>query len=185
MIKDIHTKAQTRMTKCVDALKHDLTKVRTGRASSGLLDNVVVNYYGSDTPLKQIANVVVEDVRTLTITPWEKNQIQAIEKAIITSDLGLTPNTMGTTIRINLPPLTEERRRDMVKLIKGEAEGAKVAVRNVRRDAIEEIKKAQKDKLISEDDEKRAETDIQKITDKAVADIDAAIVAKEKELMVV
>ena len=145
----------------------------------------MVNYYGSDTPLKQIANVVVEDVRTLTITPWEKNQIQAIEKAIITSDLGLTPNTMGTTIRINLPPLTEERRRDMVKLIKGEAEGAKVAVRNVRRDAIEEIKKAQKDKLISEDDEKRAETDIQKITDKAVADIDAAIVAKEKELMVV
>jgi ribosome recycling factor len=162
--------AQIRMQKCVDNLKTALMKLRTGRASAGLLDHVRVDYYGSEVPISQAANVVVEDARTISITPWDKGMVSAIEKAIMTSDLGLTPNTAGTTIRIVMPALTEERRKDLVKVVKGEAEAA----------AVKDLLKA---KTISADDEKRAEADIQKLTDQFVAKADEAAGAKEKELM--
>ena len=183
MINDIKKDAGERMQKCVDVLKTGLAKLRTGRANAGLLDHVTVEYYGSEVPLSQAANVVVEDARTISITPWEKTMVSQIEKAIMKSDLGLTPNTAGTIIRIIMPPLTEERRRDLTKVVRAEAEQAKVAVRNVRRDANQDIKELAKEKLISADDEKRGETEIQKLTDQFVASIDEVSAVKEKELM--
>ena len=185
MLNEIKKDAQTRMAKSVDALRHALQKVRTGRASTALVDHLKVNYYGSDVPLSQVASVAVSDARSLTITPWEKQLVGAVEKAILASDLGLTPNTAGTVIRINLPALTEERRRELGKHVHGEGENTKVAIRNVRRDAIQRVKELQKEKQISEDDERRAEDEIQKITDKAIKDVDEVVKAKEQELMAV
>lgn len=183
MTAEIKNDATKRMQKCVDTLKTELAKLRTGRANAAMLDHVRVDYYGSDVPLSQVASVVVEDARTITITPWEKPMVGAIEKAIMTSDLGLNPNTAGQTIRINMPPLTEERRRDLAKVVKTEAEGAKVAIRNVRRDANQAIKDQEKAKKITADDVKRGEAEIQKLTDQFVAKVDEAAVTKEKELM--
>ena len=183
MINDIKKEAGDRMQKCIDSLKAALAKLRTGRAHAGLLDHLTVDYYGSEVPLSQCANVVVEDARTISITAWEKNMISVIEKAIMKSDLGLNPSTAGTIIRIIMPPLTEERRRDMAKVVRGEAEGGRVAIRAVRRDANQDIKELAKEKLISTDDEKRGETEIQKLTDQFVAKVDELAAAKEKELM--
>jgi ribosome recycling factor len=183
MLNDIKTDAQQRMSKSVDALKHELQRLRTGRASTALVEHLKVNYYGSDVPLSQVANVAVSDARSLTITPWEKNMVQPIEKAIMSSDLGLNPTTAGTVIRINLPALTEERRKDLSKHVAHEGENAKVAVRNIRRDAIQHIKELLKDKKITEDEERRAEEDVQKLTDKFVKDVDGVVKAKEDELM--
>ncbi len=177
--------SEKRMQKCVEILSAQLMKLRTGRANAALLDHVRVDYYGSEVPVSQVANVTVEDARTISITPWEKTMVGAIEKAILTSDLGLTPNTAGTTMRINLPPLTEERRKELVKVVKGEAEQTKVQVRGIRRDANQTVKDMVKDKLITTDDEKRAETDIQKLTDQYVAKVDDVAAAKEKELMAI
>jgi ribosome recycling factor len=183
MLDTIKKDAQTRMQKSVDALKHDLTRLRTGRASTALVEPLKVSYYGADTPISQIANVALADSRSITITPFEKSMVAAVEKAILASDLGLTPNTMGNVIRINLPALTEERRRELSKHVAHEGENAKVAVRNVRRDAIHHAKELLKDKQISEDEVRRAEDDIQKYTDKFVKDIDGVVKAKEDELM--
>jgi ribosome recycling factor len=174
---------EARMTKSIETLASQLLRLRTGRANPSLLDHVRVDYYGSEVPISQIANVVVEDARTLSITPWERTMIAAIEKAIMKSDLGITPNTAGTTMRINMPPLTEERRRDLVKVVKGEVEQTRVTIRGVRRDANTSIKDAVKAKTLTEDDEKRAETDIQKLTDNYIAKADEVGAAKEKELM--
>lgn len=185
MLNEIKQDAQTRMAKSVDSFRHELTKLRTGRASTGLVDNLRVNYYGNETPLSQVATVSVADARTLTITPWEKTMVAAVEKAIYASDLGLTPNTAGQVIRINLPALTEERRKELVKHVHGEAENAKVAVRNVRRDAMQQIKELLKSKSITEDEERRSEEDVQKLTDKFVKDIDGVAKAKEEELLAV
>jgi ribosome recycling factor len=185
MIEDIKKDATQRMQKCVDVLKQAFTKLRTGRANTALLEHVRVDYYGTETPLTQVASVVVEDARTISISPWEKNLVGTIEKAILASDLGLTPNTAGTTIRINLPPLTEERRRDLIKVVKSETESARVAIRNVRRDANQDIKELAKEKLITGDEEKKAEADIQKLTDQYVAKADEVMAAKEKELLAV
>ena len=173
------------MAKSVESLRHDLTKVRTGRASTALVDHLKVNYYGSDMPLTQVASVTVSDARTLTITPWEKPMVAAVEKAILASDLGLTPNTAGTTIRINLPSLTEERRRELSKVVHAEGESAKVAIRNIRRDANQQAKELLKDKAISEDDERRFEGEVQKVTDDAIKYVDEVVKAKEQELMAV
>ncbi len=183
MIDDIKKDATDRMSKSVEALKHELSKVRTGRAHPSLLDHVTVSYYGSDVPLKQVANVAVEDNRTLMVTPWEKKMVQAVEKAIMTSDLGLNPATAGMVIRVPLPPLTEERRRELVKVVRGEAEHAKVAIRNVRRDANADFKTLLKEKDISEDEDRRAQDEIQKLTDKYTAEVDRVLAAKEQELM--
>jgi ribosome recycling factor len=185
MINEIKKDAQARMHKSVEALRHDLTKVRTGRASTALVEHLKVNYYGSDMPLSQVASVAVSDARTLTITPWEKQMVAPVEKAILASDLGLTPNTAGTVIRINLPALTEERRRELSKHVHAEGETAKVAIRNIRRDANQQVKDLLKDKKITEDEERRSEDDIQKITDKAIKDVDEVVKAKEQELMAV
>ncbi|WP_394000749.1 ribosome recycling factor [Luteimonas sp. WGS1318] len=185
MLNDIKKDTQTRMAKSVEALKHTLVKVRTGRASTALVEHLKVNYYGSDMPLSQVASVAVSDARSLTITPWEKQMVGAVEKAILASDLGLTPNTAGTTIRLNLPALTEERRRELSKVVHGEGEDSKVAIRNIRRDANQQIKELLKEKLISEDDERRTEDEIQKITDAAIKDVDDVVKAKEQELMAV
>ena len=185
MLNEIKKDAQTRMAKSVDALRHTLVKVRTGRASTALVEHLKVSYYGSDMPLSQVASVAVSDARSLTITPWEKQMVGAVEKAILASDLGLTPNTAGTTIRINLPALTEERRRELSKLVHSEGESTKVAVRNIRRDANQQAKDLLKEKAISEDDERRFETEIQKITDDAIKDVDEVVKAKEQELMAV
>lgn len=183
MIEDILKDAKERMAKSVETLRHELTKLRTGRAHTSLLDHIVVDYYGSEVPLKQVANIGVEDARTLTVTPWEKQMVQVIEKAIMKSDLGLNPNTAGTVMRIPLPPLTEERRRDMIKVVKHEAEGARVAIRNIRRDANNDFKELLKEKEISEDDERRAQEQIQKLTDAAIAEVEKVLQAKEAELM--
>jgi len=183
MIDDVKKQADARMRKSITALKEALTKIRTGRAHTSLLDHIMVPYYGNEVPLTQAANVGVADARTLTITPWEKTMVAAIEKAIMTSDLGLNPTTVGSVIRINLPSLTEERRRDLIKVVRGEAEGARVAIRNIRRDGNNELKKLVKDKTISEDDERRAQDDIQKLTDKCIAEVDKVLAAKEAELM--
>jgi ribosome recycling factor len=185
MINDIKKDAETRMQKSVESLRHDLTKLRTGRASTALVDNLRVNYYGSDVPLSQVASVAVADARTLTITPWEKNMVGVVEKAIFASDLGLTPNTAGQIIRINLPPLTEERRKELSKHVSHEGENAKVAVRNIRRDAMHQVKELLKSKQITEDEERKAEDDIQKLTDKYVKDVDGVVKDKEAELMAV
>lgn len=171
------------MGKSVESLKTELTKIRTGRAHPSLLDQISVDYYGSETPINQVANVNVEDSRTLVVTPWEKNMVQAVEKAIMNSDLGLNPATAGTVIRIPMPPLTEERRRDLVKVVKGEAESGRVAIRNIRRDANSDFKDLLKEKEITEDEARNAEDDVQKLTDKYVALVDEVLAAKEKELM--
>jgi ribosome recycling factor len=173
------------MNKSVEALRHDLTKVRTGRASTALVDHLKVNYYGSDMPLTQVASVAVADARSLVITPWEKQMVGPVEKAILASDLGLNPTTAGTVIRINLPALTEERRRELSKLVHNEGENAKIAIRNIRRDAIQQVKDLLKEKLISEDDERRGGDEIQKLTDKGIKDVDDVVKAKEQELMAV
>ena len=185
MLNDIKKDAQARMAKSIDALRHTLVKVRTGRASTALVEHLKVNYYGSDVPLSQVATVAISDSRSLTITPWEKQIVGAVEKAILASDLGLTPNTAGTTIRLNLPALTEERRRELTKVVHGEGEDTKVAIRNIRRDANQQIKDLLKDKQITEDDERRAEEEIQKLTDKSIKDVDDVVKAKEQELMAV
>jgi len=183
MLDDIKKDAVSRMGKCVTQFQADLKKMRTGRAHPSLIEHLKVDYYGSDVPLQQVASIAVEDGRTLVVSPWEKSMVQPIEKAIHKSDLGLNPMTAGTIIRIPMPPLTEERRREFTKVIRQDAEGARVAVRNVRRDVMSDIKEALKDKLISQDDERRAETEVQKLTDKHVADIDQMLSAKEKEIM--
>ena len=183
MINDVKKQTESRMQKSISSLKEALTKIRTGRAHTSLLDHITVPYYGSEVPLTQAANVAVADARTLTITPWEKNLVPTIEKAIMTSDLGLNPVTVGNVIRINLPSLTEERRRNLIKVVRGEAEGARVAIRNIRRDANNDLKKLVKDKTISEDEDRRAQDDIQKLTDKCIADVDKILEAKETELM--
>jgi ribosome recycling factor len=183
VLQDIKKDAGNRMAKSVAALKTELTKIRTGRAHTSLLDHITVEYYGSQVPLNQVSNVGVEDSRTLTVTPWEKAMVPVIEKAIMTSDLGLNPATAGTVIRVPLPPLTEERRRDMIRVVRHEAEGGRVAVRNIRRDAIHDIKELQKEKMIGEDEERRAEDEIQVITDKYIAEVDKILAEKESELM--
>lgn len=183
MIEEIKQDASERMNKSVESLKGELQRIRTGRAHPSLLEHIQVDYYGTMTPLKQVANIAVEDARTLSVTPWEKPMVQVIEKAIMESDLGLNPMTAGTIMRIPLPPLTEDRRRELVKLVKQAGEGAKVAVRNIRRDANSDFKDLLKDKEITEDDERRAEDDVQKLTDQAVASIDQVLADKEKELM--
>jgi ribosome recycling factor len=183
MLNNIKQDAQQRMTKSVEALRHELQRLRTGRASVALVEHLKVNYYGSDVPISQVANIAVADARSLTITPWEKTMVQAVEKSILASDLGLNPTTAGTVIRINLPPLTEERRRELSKHVAHEGETAKVAVRNIRRDAMHHVKELLKDKKITEDEERRAEDDVQKLTDKFVKEVDAVVKAKEDELM--
>lgn len=183
MIDDIKKDAGERMAKSVASLKQELTKIRTGRAHTSLLDHITVEYYGSQVPLTQVSNVNVEDPRTLTVTPWDKDMVQPIEKAIMSSDLGLNPATAGTVIRVPLPALTEERRKDMIRVVRQEAEGGRIAVRNIRRDAIGDVKDLLKEKLIGEDDEHRAEDEIQVLTDKYVAEIDQVLAEKESELM--
>lgn len=183
MLDTLNKTAAARMDKCVDTLRQAFTKLRTGRASAGLVEHLRVDYYGSDVPISQTASVVVEDARTITITPWEKTMVGPIEKAILASDIGVTPNTAGTVIRLVMPALTEERRRDLVKVVKQEAEQAKIAIRNVRRDAMQEVKEQLKKKLISTDDEKRAEAEIQKLTDQHIAKVEEVAGAKEKETM--
>jgi ribosome recycling factor len=185
MLNEIKQDAQVRMTKSVDALKHELQRLRTGRASTALIEHLKVNYYGSDVPISQVANIAVADARSLTITPWEKTMVQAVEKSIIAANLGLNPTTAGTVIRINLPPLTEERRKELSKHVAHEGENAKVAIRNVRRDALHHIKELLKDKKITEDEERKAEDDTQKLTDKFVKDVDGVVKSKEDELMAI
>ena len=183
MISDIQQDAATRMGKSIEALKHEFSKIRTGRAHPSLLDQITVSYYGTDSSLSQIANIAVEDARTLTITPWEKAMVQVIEKAIMKSDLGLNPATNGMVIRIPLPPLTEQRRRDLVKIVRHEAENGRVAIRNIRRDANSEIKEALKEKLISEDEAHAGEEKIQKLTDQYIKDVEKLLESKEADLL--
>lgn len=183
MIDELKADAETRMGKSVVSLQNDLTKLRTGRAHTSLLDHITVEYYGSEVPLSQVANVSVLDSRTLSVSPWEKPMVQAIEKAIMSSNMGLNPATTGELIRIPLPPLTEERRKDMIKVVRAEGEGAKVAIRNIRRDVLSDIKSLLKDKEVTEDDDRQAQEDVQKITDKYVKQVDEALVIKEKDLM--
>lgn len=183
MINEIKQDAQERMEKSVEALKNNLAKVRTGRAHPSLLSGISVEYYGTQTPLNQVGNVVAEDARTLAITVFDKELAPKVEKAIMQSDLGLNPMSAGTVIRIPLPPLTEERRKDLVKIVRGEAEGGRVAIRNIRRDANNELKALLKDKEISEDEDRKAQDEIQKITDAAVKNVDEVLASKEKELM--
>lgn len=185
MINDVKKSAEHKMQKSLETFKTDLGKVRTGRAHPGLLDHVMVEYYGSDVPVNQVANVTNIDARTLGVQAWEKNMVSKIEKAIRDSDLGLNPSSMGELIRVPMPALTEERRRDLIKVVRAEAEGARVAVRNVRRDANNDFKNLLKDKAITEDEERRGQDEIQKLTDKYTAEIDKALAAKEAELMAV
>ena len=183
MLEDVKKDAVARMQKCVVAFKNELKRLRTGRAHPSLLEHIRVDYYGNEVPLQQVANIALEDSRTLTVTPWEKGMVSVIEKAIMKSDLGLMPNTAGTVIRVPMPPLTEERRRDLTKVVRHEAENARVAVRNVRRDVMNELREMLKEKLVSQDDDRRAQDEVQKLTDKHVAEIDQVLVEKEKELM--
>jgi ribosome recycling factor len=185
MIADIKKNVEQKMHKSLEALKTDLGKIRTGRAHTGLLDHVMVDYYGNPTPVNQVANVTLTDARTIGVQPYEKNMVGPIEKAIRDSDLGLNPATNGDLIRVPMPMLTEERRRDLIKVVKNEGENAKVAVRNIRRDANEQLKKLLKDKEVGEDDERRAQEDVQKLTDRFVAEIDKALQTKEADLMAV
>ena len=182
-INDVTTDAKTRMARSIDALRQELSKVRTGRAHPSLLDHVRVSYYGSDMPLNQVANVSVQDARTLGVAPYDKGMVSAVEKAIRDSDLGLNPVTAGTLIRVPLPALTEERRRDLIKVVRHEAEAARVAVRNVRRESNHALKELVKEKLVSEDQERRAEEEIQKLTDRFIAEVDKVLQAKESDLM--
>jgi len=183
MIDDVIKDARTRMNKSLDALKSELSKIRTGRAHVSILDHIHVEYYGSEVPLSQVAKLSTEDARTLAVTPWEKDMVGKIEKAIMTSDLGLNPATAGTVIRVPMPPLTEERRRELGKVVRHEGENAKIAVRNIRRDANGDFKAFLKEKEISEDEERRGQDTIQKLTDECVAEVDAIVAQKEKELM--
>lgn len=183
MIEETKKDAEDRMGKSVAALRSELSKLRTGRAHPGLLDHLHVSYYGSDTPLRQVANIAVEDARTLTVTPWDKGMVPVVEKAIMTADLGLNPATAGSVIRVPLPPLTEERRKDLIRVVRQEGESARVAVRNVRRDAIHDLKTLVKEKAISQDEERRAAEDIQRLTDKYIAAVDKALEEKEADLM--
>jgi ribosome recycling factor len=183
MIDEILEDARTRMGKSVDSLENDLARMRTGRAHPSLLENVKVDYYGAESPLSQVANINTEDARMLTVTPWEQSMVKAVEKAIIDSDLGLNPNTAGTVIRVPVPPMTEERRRDMVKLVRGEAENARVAIRNIRRDANGDLKELEKEKEISKDDLRRGEERVQKATDEAIGKVDSVLQTKESDLM--
>jgi ribosome recycling factor len=171
------------MDKSIEALRVEMTKLRTGRAHTSLLDHITVEYYGSQVPLSQVSNINVEDSRTLTVSPWEKSMVQAIERAIMNSDLGLNPVTAGTVIRVPLPALTEERRKDMIRLVRQEAEGGRVAIRNIRRDALNDLKELMKEKLIGADDERRGQEEIQVITDKHIAEIDRVLAEKERDLM--
>ncbi len=182
---DIKKNTDQKMQKSIETLKADLAKVRTGRAHTGILDHVMVDYYGTPTQISQVANITLLDARTIGVQPWEKKMLANVEKAIRESDLGLNPATQGDVIRVPTPPLTEERRKEMVKLVKSEAENAKIAIRNIRRDANEGLKKLLKDKAISEDDERRAQDDVQKLTDKFVAEIDKLVAEKEKEVLTV
>lgn len=184
-VADVKKNSEQKMSKSIEQLKANLAKVRTGRAHTGLLDQVMVDYYGSPTGLSQVANLTLIDARTIGVQPYEKKMVAAVEKAIREADLGLNPATHGELIRVPMPPLTEERRKEMVKLVKGEAEDAKIAVRNIRRDANEGLKKLVKDKIASEDDERRGQDDVQKLTDKFVAEIDKLVSEKEKEVMTV
>ncbi len=183
MINEIKNDATTRMNKTIDALKDNLSKIRTGRAHTSLLDQITVSYYGNEVPLSQAATVSVSDARTLAVTPWEKTLVAPIEKAIMDSGLGLNPASTGNLIRIPLPPLTEERRKDLIKVVRSEAESIRVAVRNIRRDAISDVRDLEKEKEISEDEERKAQDDIQKMTDKFIAEVDRVLSVKEKELM--
>ena len=183
MLDDIKKDLASRMAKSVAALQQELTKIRTGRANTSLLDHITVEYYGSQVPLSQVSNIGIEDSRTLIITPWEKDMIQTIEKAIMSSDLGLNPLTAGTVIRVPLPALTEERRKDMIRIVRNEAEGGRIAIRNIRRDAINDVKELLKEKMIGKDDLHRAEGEVQEITDNHVGKIDKILAAKESELM--
>lgn len=183
MLDDIKKDAMQRMQKCILTFQADMKKMRTGRAHPSLVEHLKVDFYGNDTPLSQVANISVEDARTLVVTPWDKTMVGAIEKAIHKSDLHLSPMSAGAVIRIPLPPLTEERRRDILKVVRQDAENAKVAVRNVRRDVLSDIKDALKEKLISQDEERRAQEDIQKLTDKFTGEIDQHLAGKEKEIL--
>jgi ribosome recycling factor len=183
VLNEIKKDAGDRMSKSVAALKQEMTKIRTGRANTSLLEHINVEYYGSQVPLNQVSNIGIEDPRTLIVTPWEKDMVPVIEKAIMNSDLGLNPASAGTVIRVPLPALTEERRKDMIRVVRNEAEGGRIAIRNIRRDAISDIKDMLKEKMIGEDDEHRAEDEIQVITDKYVGQIDQILDEKEKDLM--
>lgn len=185
MIPELKKSTEQKMQKSLDALKNDLGKVRTGRAHAGILDHVQVDYYGSMMLINQVANVNLIDARTIGVTPWEKKLAPAIEKAIRDSDLGLNPSSMGDTVRVPMPALTEERRKDLIKVVRAEAENARIAVRNLRRDANHALKEAMKAKIISEDEERRAQDDVQKLTDRHIAEIDKALTQKESDLMAV
>ncbi len=185
MIADVKKSAEQKMQKSLEALKADLGKVRTGRAHTGLLDHITVDYYGTPTPINQVANLTLIDARTIGVAPWEKRLASAIEKAIRDSDLGLNPATVGEVVRVPMPPLTEERRKDLIKVVRHEAENARVAVRNIRRDANHHLKELLKDKKISEDDERRGQDDIQKLTDRYIAEVDKQLHAKEADLMAI
>ena len=185
MINDVKKSAEQKMAKSVETLNHDLSKVRTGRAHTGLLDHIQVDYYGSIMPINQVANVTLADARTITVQPWEKKMIPIVEKAIRDSDLGLNPATSGDVIRVPMPALTEERRKDLIKVVRHEAENARVAVRNVRRDAIEQLRKLLKDHKVAEDDERHAQVDVQKLTDRYIAEIDKQLAVKEADLLAV
>jgi len=183
MIKEITQDAESRMKKSIESLKGELTKLRTGRAHTSLLDHIMVSYYGNETPLSQVASVTVSDPRTLSVKPWEKSMVGAVEKAILQSNLGLNPATSGDLIRVPLPPLTEERRKDMTRIVRQEGENAKVAIRNIRRDANSDFKSLNKEKEITDDEMKQAEDAVQKLTDRYVAEVDVILAAKEKDLM--
>ena len=185
MIADVKKTAEQKMRKTVEALKTDLAKVRTGRAHAGLLDHIMVDYYGTSTPIPQVGNVTLIDARTIAVSPWDKKMAPAIEKAIRDSDLGLNPAAMGETVRVPMPALTEERRKDLIKVVRHEGENARVAVRNVRRDAIQHLKELLKQKKVAEDEERRAQDDVQKLTDRSIADIDKLLQQKEADLMAV
>jgi len=184
-VAEIKANVDQKMQRSIEAFKNDLAKIRTGRAHTGLLDHIQVDYYGSNVPISQVANMSLIDARTIGVQPWEKKMVQAVERAIRDSDLGLNPATQGDLIRVPMPALTEERRRELVKVVKNEAEAAKIAVRNLRRDGNEQLKKLLKDKDISEDDERRAQDDVQKFTDKFVAEIEKLVLTKEAEIMTV
>lgn len=183
MLEELKQDAQVRMTKSIESLRQDLKKLRTGRAHTSLLDHVTVEYYGSEVPLNQVANISIQDARTLVVSAWEKQMVPVIEKAILNSNMGLNPVTAGEVMRVPLPPLTEERRKDMTRVVRQEGENARIAIRNIRRDVLSDIKQLLKEKEITEDDERRAQDEIQKITDKNVAEVDKVIEAKEKDLM--
>ena len=183
--KQIKTNADQKMQKSIETFKANLAKIRTGRASPGILEHIMVDYYGNPTPISQVANLGLADARTINVTPWEKNMVAVVEKAIRDSDLGLNPATQGAVIRVPMPPLTEERRKELTKVVKSEGEETKIAIRNLRRDANEHLKRLVKDKEISEDEERRSQDEIQKLTDRYVADVDKLVLEKDKEIMTV